>query len=195
MFLPITREEICRNCDRSPDRPRVHGVGGVRPGFRPLRGGNSECGDWGRGGRRGWGYGDGLLLRNRQHDLQQKSSAVRTADALAVIFFRCGADIGNTETVEEAVFFWRLFPAGRFAGGIGVIFGVVFHGNEEHVPQAVRFDSDEALFLRELFTGLDGIVQRVSEDRADVQRIEKISRAEVDRGGKLDTARPRSRCV
>ena len=64
-------------------------------------------------------------------------------------------------------------------GGGGFWLGPVLHGDQEHVPNALSLQGDEPLALRQLFAGLDGVVQGVAEEGAQVQGVQEIGPVQV----------------
>ena len=121
-----------------------------------------------------------LISLHRYHNLQHKDAACTFDSALAVIFFCGGADVGQTEAVEQGVFL------GGFAAGVSVRQGVVFHRDDEHVVDAAGFYGDDAPGNGEFLAGLDGIIEGVAEDGADIQRIQEAAVGKVDDGGEVD---------
>ena len=114
------------------------------------------------------------VLRHRYHDFQHKDAVRTFYRALAVVFFHCISDVGQSETVEKGVIL------GGFSGGVCVRKRVVFHQNDQHVADAPGFDGDDPEGNRQFFAGLDGVVQNVAENSADIQRVQEGTVGEMD---------------
>ena len=69
---------------------------------------------------------------------------------------------------------------GGSARGVRARQGVVFHGDDHHIVDAAGFYGDDTPGDGEFFVGLDGVVQGVAENRADVQWVQKGAVLKVD---------------
>ena len=83
------------------------------------------------------------------------------------------ARAGDAEAVEEGISL-----RGALGGG-GFWLGPVLHGDQEHIPDALSLQGDEPLALRQLFAGLNGVVQGIAEEGAQVQGVQEIGPVQV----------------
>ena len=82
---------------------------------------------------------------------------------MAAVPLRGAPEVGQAVAVEEGV------PLGGAGMGRGLWVHGVLHQDEEHVPHPAGFHRHQPLALGQLFAGLDGVVQGVAEQGADVQ--------------------------
>ena len=104
------------------------------------------------------------MQRSRQRDDDaQAEKSVCCADADFTVVFRDGAaNISEAKAVEKIVVlagaFWQ-----RRAGA------TVFAADHEHVVAGVGLEGDEPLVWRKLFSSLDGVIEGVAKNRAEIE--------------------------
>lgn len=98
-------------------------------------------------------------------------------ETMPSVFFHGTLDVCQAEAVEE-----RVFLGGPTVPDKGRRHGV-FHQNQKHVSNPGGFHSHQALRFWQLHTGFDGVVQGISEKRADIQRVQEVTGFKMDDRG------------
>ena len=101
-------------------------------------------------------------------------------ETMPAVFFHGTLDVCQAEAVEEVVLLGgpTVPDKGRRHG--------VFHQNQKHVSNPGGFYSHQALRFWQLHTGFDGVVQGISEKRADIQRVQEVTGFKMDDRGKVN---------
>ena len=121
----------------------------------------------------------------QRDDDAQAEKSVCCADADFAVVFRDGAaNVSETEAVEKIVVlagaFWQ-----RRAGA------AVFAADHEHVVAGVGLEGDEPLVWRQFFSRLDGIIEGVAENRAEIEGRDECAVGEMNDGVEIDLLFPR----